>query len=82
VTLRGDPSATLVKVSVPGRLAIHGVTKAVVAAVQVQASGDKVNVAGSIPITYTDYGVSPPQAPFVTPETQATIEFSLVLAKS
>jgi polyisoprenoid-binding protein YceI len=81
VTLPADLSAA-VSVSVPGQLTIHGVTKAVVAAVQVQASGDKVNVAGSIPITYTDYGVSPPQAPFVTPQSQATIEFQLVLARA
>jgi polyisoprenoid-binding protein YceI len=82
VTLPNDPSAALVKVSVPGRLTLHGVTKAVVAAVDVQASGDRVNVAGVIPITYTDFGVSPPRAPFVTPETQATIEFTLVLARN
>jgi polyisoprenoid-binding protein YceI len=81
-TLPGDPGAALVKLSVPGRLTIHGTTKAVMAAVEVQSSGDQVHVAGSIPITYTDYGVSPPRAPFVTPETQATIEFTLVLARS
>ena len=71
-----------VTVTVPGQLTIHGVVKAVEVAAQVQVAGGKVTVTGSVPVKMSDYGISPPQAPFVAPESQATIEFQLVLSRS
>jgi polyisoprenoid-binding protein YceI len=71
-----------VDVSVPGKLTIHGVTKDVTAAVKAQLIGGKIEVAGSVSIDMTDYGVSPPSVPFTTVDSQVTIEFDLFLAKA
>jgi polyisoprenoid-binding protein YceI len=70
--------------SLPGTLTIHGVSRAVTAAIsQAQVIGDKIEVKGSIPIDMTDYGVQPPQAPFVTSVDSAlTIEFDIFLARA
>ncbi len=66
---------------IPGSLTIHGVTKQVEFDVQGQVQGSQISLAGSTSIDVRDYGVQPPQAPFVTPSPQAKIEFSIVLKK-
>jgi polyisoprenoid-binding protein YceI len=67
--------------SVSGKLTIHGVTKDVTATVKAQATGGKIEIAGSVPIVMTDFGVSPPSVPFTTVDSQVTIEFDIFLAK-
>lgn len=71
-----------VTVSVPGKLTIHGVTKDVTASAKAQLAGGKIEIAGSVSILMTDYGVSPPSVPFTTVDPQVTIEFDIFLAKS
>jgi polyisoprenoid-binding protein YceI len=71
-----------VDVSAPGKLTIHGVTKDATATAKAQEVGDKVEIAGTLTINMTDYGVSPPQAPFVTVDPTATIEFDIFLTKA
>ncbi len=71
-----------VDVSVSGKLTIHGVTKDVTAAAKAQVVGDKIEIAGSVAITMTDYGVAPPQVPFTAVDPTATIEFDLFLTKT
>jgi polyisoprenoid-binding protein YceI len=71
-----------VDVTAAGRLTIHGVTKDVTVNAKAQVAGDKVEIAGSIAINMTDYGVSPPQAPFVTVDTALTIEFDVFMTKA
>ena len=68
--------------SAPGKLTIHGVTKDVTATAKAQMVGDRVEIAGTLTINMTDYGVSPPQAPFVTVDPTATIEFDIFLTKA
>ena len=70
--------------SLPGTLTIHGVSRPVTAAIsQAQLAGETIEVKGSIPIDMTDYGVQPPQAPFVTSVDSAlTIEFDIFLARA
>lgn len=70
-----------VTLSVPGQLTIHGVSKDATATVKARASGSRLDLAGSAPATMTDFGISPPQAPFTTSESKVTIEFTLVLAR-
>jgi polyisoprenoid-binding protein YceI len=70
-----------VDVTAPGKVTIHGVTRDVTIAAKAQVVGDKLEVAGTLPINMSDYGVSPPQAPFVTVDPTATIEFDLFLTK-
>jgi len=69
-------------VSVGGMLTIHGVTKGVTATVKAQVTGAKIEIAGSVPIAMTDFGVSPPSVPFTTVDSQVTIEFDIFLVKA
>jgi polyisoprenoid-binding protein YceI len=71
-----------VDVTVTGALALHGVTKPVTATAKAQLVGAKIEIAGSASINMTDYGVSPPQVPFTTVDTAATIEFDIFLARA
>ena len=78
----GNVTSTQVDATAPGRLTIHGVTRDVTASAKAQVVGDKIEVAGTMTINMTDYGVSPPQAPFVTVDPTATIEFDLFLTRA
>ena len=71
-----------VDVTAAGKLTIHGVTKDVTVTAKAQVVGDKVEIAGSIAINMTDYGVSPPQVPFVTVDSALTIEFDVFMTKA
>src|SRR5712692_5656501 len=71
-----------VDVTLPGKLTIHGVTKVVTATAKAQVSGSKVEVAGSVSIVMTDYGITPPSVPFTTVDPQVTIEFDVFLTKA
>ena len=78
----GVETGQTVTVSVPGKLTVHGVTRDVTASLQLRVTGDVAQIAGSIATNMTDFGVSPPRAPFVTVQPGTTIEVSLNLAKS
>ena len=71
-----------VDVSLPGKLTIHGATKDVTATAKAQLSGGKVEVAGSVSIVMTDYGITPPSVPFTTVDPQVTIEFDVFLTRA
>jgi polyisoprenoid-binding protein YceI len=71
-----------VSISVPGKLTIHGVTKDVTAATQAQITGGNIEIAGSVSINMTDYGISPPSVGFTTSDSQVTIGFHIFLTKS
>lgn len=73
----GATSATLV-----GDLTIRDVTQQVSVDAQVAASGDSVQVVGSVPITFADYGVEAPDLGFVTVEDTGAVEFDLRLSQS
>jgi polyisoprenoid-binding protein YceI len=68
--------------SVPGKLTIHGVTKDVTATARAQVNGDRIEIAGSISIDMTDYGISPPQVPFTAVDSKVVIEFKVFLTKT
>jgi polyisoprenoid-binding protein YceI len=71
-----------VDVTVTGRLTIHGVTKDVTIKAKAQLVGGKAEIAGSTSIAMTDYGVSPPFAPFVTVDPTLLLEFDIFLKRS
>jgi polyisoprenoid-binding protein YceI len=77
----GAETGQAVTVSAPGKLTIHGVTKDVTATLQLRVSGGSAQIAGSIPTNMTDFGISPPRAPFVTVQTPVTIEVALNLTR-
>jgi polyisoprenoid-binding protein YceI len=78
----GTISTSQVDITVAGKLTIHGVTKDVTVSAKAQAAGDKIEIAGTIAINMTDYGVTPPLAPFVTVDPAATIDFDVFLVRS
>jgi polyisoprenoid-binding protein YceI len=82
VSVPGDIASQPVDVSVAGKLTIHGVTKDVTVKAQAQLTGGKAEIAGNTSIVMTDYGVSPPQVPFVTVDTNLVLEFDLFLTRS
>jgi polyisoprenoid-binding protein YceI len=82
VTVAASTAGQPVDISLPGTLTIHGVTKNVTATAKAQENGGKVEVAGSVAIDMTDYGVTPPSVPFTTVDSQVTIEFDIFLTKS
>ena len=65
-----------------GKLTIHGVTKTVTASIQGRANGNTAQLAGSVPIVMTDYGVTPPSVPFTVVQPGAVLEFQLNLTKA
>ena len=68
-------------VELTGEMTIKGVTKPVtVDAEAAQSADDAVQVVGSIPLTFADYGVEAPSLGFVEVEDTGFVEFSLLLA--
>ncbi|MFD6446893.1 YceI family protein [Promicromonospora sp. NPDC060204] len=76
-----EAGATAVELT--GDLTVHGVTQTATFDAEVAGdatSGDPVQVVGSVPITFEDFGVEAPDLGFVTVEDEGSIEFSLQLA--
>jgi len=70
------------EVQLVGDLTVHGETKSVT--VDAEVGGDGTNalqVVGSVPITFADFGVEAPNLGFVSVEDTGSVEFSLDLAK-
>jgi polyisoprenoid-binding protein YceI len=66
-----------------GNLMLHGQTHAVTFPVSARYSGTSIDVTGSIPVTFADYGISNPSfAGTVTTDSHGTLEFLLVLDRS
>ena len=69
-------------VTLTGTMELHGVEQPVTADAQVAvAEGGTVQVAGSVPITFSDYGVQAPSLGFVKVDGKGSVEFSLDLGK-
>ncbi|QIK63873.1 YceI family protein [Leucobacter viscericola] len=78
VTLKSAPnSGDVVKADATGDLTIAGVTKPVTASVEVRSDGTTAEIAGSIPITFQDFGVTAPSLGFVSVEPTGFVEFQL-----
>jgi polyisoprenoid-binding protein YceI len=71
-------------VEIPLTVTLHGVTRPESAHTSIQRNGDRVDVAGSIPIRFADYDVHPPKllGGVLEIQPEATIEFLVRLAKS
>jgi polyisoprenoid-binding protein YceI len=81
VTLGSIPAVGAERsVQVTGTLTLHGVTKTVTFSVAGRYQGSTFSVAGSIPITFSDWNIQSPSFGPVTTEDHGTLEFSLVFA--
>ncbi|WP_425861169.1 YceI family protein [Arthrobacter sp. TWP1-1] len=74
-------STGVATVKAVGDLTIAGTTKSVTVDLQAQTTGSAVEVQGSIPITFTDFGISAPDLGFVKVEDAGSIEMLLQLSK-
>ena len=64
-----------------GRLTLHGETKPIQVRVSSQRVGDQIELVGSAPIEFADFGIEPPSvAGFVTVRDTGRLEFDLRLA--
>lgn len=72
-----------VQLEVPVQLTLKGVTRGASAQIDIRRNGDRVDVAGTIPVRFFDFNVDPPKPPASLLEVQpvATIEFLVHLAK-
>ncbi|MBO0689453.1 MAG: YceI family protein [Candidatus Dormibacteraeota bacterium] len=71
-----------VQLTVPGQLTVHDTARPAQANLEGRASGGRMQLAGTVPLTMTDFGVPPPQVPFVRVPPQVTVEVQLTLARS
>jgi len=66
ITLTAQPAiGDTIKVEATGDFTLHGVTKAVTIELQGRYDGKNVQVVGSLPIAFSDYGITAPTAPAV-----------------
>lgn len=66
-----------------GRLTLHGHTREVTFPVRAKLAGGKIEITGSIPVTFADYGIGNPSfGSFVTTENHGVLEFLLDFSKS
>ncbi len=68
-------------VELSGDLTIRGVTQPVTVDAQVGSADTGAQVAGSIPVTFSDFGVEAPDLGFVTVEDDGAVEFLLDLVR-
>ena len=69
-------------VSAVGDLTVHGVTKRVTIPVDARLSGDRIEVVGSHRFPRSDFDIDPPNVGgFVTVDSDATLEFRLLLQR-
>jgi polyisoprenoid-binding protein YceI len=81
-SVAGPVTASKVGSTITGTLTIHGVRKPVTVTVKSQVAGDRIEVAGSVNLVMTDYGVQPPRVPFTTVDPQVTVEFDIFFTKA
>ncbi len=68
----------VVEQTLTGELTIAGVTQQVTFVAQVRSDGETTEIAGQIPITFADFGVTAPSLGFVVVEPTGFVEFSLI----
>jgi polyisoprenoid-binding protein YceI len=70
-----------ITVEAVGEFTIHGVTNEVTFPVVAQRNGDKIEINGTIPVTFADYDIPEPSFGPATVEDHGEIEFLLVFAR-
>jgi polyisoprenoid-binding protein YceI len=78
------PAAGAVKsYTAHGKLTLHGTTRAVTFTLTAERKGAQIEVAGDIPVLFSDYNIQNPSfAGFVTTQDHGLLEFLLVFDKS
>ncbi|PTR24128.1 YceI-like domain-containing protein [Rhodococcus sp. OK519] len=79
-SLPTDGTAATVKAD--GTLTLKDQTRPVSVDVKVLHTGDVLVASGAVPVTWTDYGITPPSLGFVTVDGNGTVDFLVSLARS
>ena len=79
-SLPTDGTAATVKAD--GTLTLEDQTRPVSVDVKVLHSGDTLVASGAIPVTWSDYGITPPSLGFVTVDDHGTVDFLISLARA
>jgi polyisoprenoid-binding protein YceI len=82
VTLEAPVAGVAQTFDATGELTMHGVAQPVTVELQAALTDSGGQVVGSIPITFSDYGVDAPDLGFVTVEDTGSVEFSLNVAQN
>ena len=84
ISLGASPAAWVtVRASATGTLMLHGQSRTVTFPVSARYSGTTIDVNGSIPVTFADYGIANPSfGGFVTTDNHGILEFLLVMERS
>ncbi|XPP27780.1 MAG: YceI family protein [Leucobacter sp.] len=83
VTTSAPPLAgETVEHELTGELTLAGVTRTVTFTAQARTDGSIGEIAGQIPITFSDFGVTAPSLGFVSVEDSGYVEFQLVLERA
>ncbi|RVW08623.1 YceI family protein [Prescottella agglutinans] len=73
---------TAATVPVTGTLTLKDQTRPVTADVKVLHSGDALVASGNVPVTWSDFGITPPSLGFVTVDDHGTVDFLVSLARA
>jgi len=71
-----------VTVPATGELALHGTTKTVTTSVTAKRTGGTIQVNGTIPVVFADYGIPNPSAGPASTEDHGVIEFLVAFTKA
>ncbi len=84
ITLAAAPTAgETVKAEAKGKFTLHGVTKDVTLSLEGRWDGKQVQVVGTMPIVFSDYGITAPTAPAVASvDDHGEMELQLVFDRS
>jgi polyisoprenoid-binding protein YceI len=83
VTASALPSSgETVEQQLTGELTLAGVTRTVTFTAQTRTDGATAEIAGQIPVTFADFGVTAPNLGFVSVEDSGFVEFQLVLERA
>lgn len=74
-------SGETVHASATGELTIAGKTQTVTVDVELRSDGTTAELAGSVPITFADFGVTAPTLGFVSVEPEGFVEFQLTAGR-
>jgi polyisoprenoid-binding protein YceI len=84
ISLGQVPAAGTVKTySATGKLTLHGHTQQVTFSLRADRTGGKIEVTGSIPVAFADYGIGNPSfGSFVTTQNHGVLEFLIDFSQS
>ena len=79
---RIPPDGEVLEISATGEFTIHGTTRSVTFPIQARRNGGRIEVLGSIPVRWDEYGIPEPSNGLVQVEDHGTIEFLLLFDRA